>query len=60
MVDKSNLRFFNVYEVKESLGVSDKTVRRWIWTGLLPHHRLGSSIRISEKDLQAFLAQQRR
>ena len=46
-------------EVARRLDVSEKTVRRWIDRGELPVHRLGSSIRISEADLSAFLAQRR-
>lgn len=49
-----------IHQVADQLGVSDKTVRRWVWDGELRHHRLGSSIRISEEDLAAFLAARRR
>ncbi len=41
------------------LDVNPKTVRRWIATGLLPVHRLGRQIRISEPDLAAFIARSR-
>jgi len=47
-------------EVAERLSVCDKTVRRWISSGELHHHRLGSAIRVLEEDLNAFLAARRR
>ena len=49
-----------VDQVAEHLAVSTKTVRRWIIDGRLSVHRIGRQLRISEPDLQAFLAQQRR
>jgi excisionase family DNA binding protein len=45
-----------VAEVAERLAVSTKTVRRAITRQELRVHRLGRQIRISEEDLQAFLA----
>ena len=36
------------------LGVSRKTVRRWIEQGALVTHRFGRQMRISEGDLAAF------
>jgi excisionase family DNA binding protein len=38
---------------------SEKTVRRWLMSGLLPFHRLGRNIRIAEADLLAFLTDRR-
>ena len=49
-----------VPQAAERLGLSDKTIYRWIGSGDLHHHRLGSSIRIAEEDLAAFLAARRR
>ena len=54
------LRFYAVDAVAEQLGVSSKTVRRWIAAGDLPVHRLGRQLRISEADLVAFIARSRR
>ena len=56
---KRDLRLFTVDYLAEHLSVSDKSIRRWISTGELPHHRLGTSIRVSEEDLDAFLAVRR-
>lgn len=52
--------FLSVDETRKVLGVSAKTVRRWIERGELHVHRLGRQIRISEEDLAAFVAQHRR
>jgi excisionase family DNA binding protein len=49
----------SVVEVAARLAVSTKTVRRSITQGDLRVHRLGRQIRISEEDLQAFLARHR-
>ncbi len=49
-----------VVEFAERLSVSEKTVRRWIASGELRHHRLGGSIRISEEDAAAFVGARRR
>jgi excisionase family DNA binding protein len=52
-------RFHSVATVARLLEVSEKTVRRWIDAGDLPHHRLGRQIRIADDDLRAFLAMRR-
>jgi excisionase family DNA binding protein len=52
-------RLYSVDEVATELDVSSKTVRRWISSGLLPVHRLGRQLRISEADLLTFIAQSR-
>jgi excisionase family DNA binding protein len=41
------------------LGVSTRTVRRWIARGELAVHRFGTSVRVSDDDLRAFLARHR-
>lgn len=48
-------KFYDIPEVSEALGVSDKTVRRWIENKELAAYRLGRQFRISEKDLRRFL-----
>lgn len=52
-------RLYSVRDVAEAMGVSSKTVRRWIKAGALPVHRLGKQLRISQADLAAFIAQSR-
>jgi excisionase family DNA binding protein len=41
------------------LGVSPFTVRKWVRTRLLPHHRCGRRIVLDRRDLEAFLARTR-
>jgi excisionase family DNA binding protein len=52
-------RFFTIAEIAEQLGVSTKTVGRWIANDELVAHRLGGSVRVSETDLDLFLAARR-
>ncbi|MBT3360852.1 MAG: helix-turn-helix domain-containing protein [Rhodospirillales bacterium] len=58
-INRSLPTLYSVTEAADHLKVSTKTVRRWIDTGDLRVHRLGRSIRISETDLNSFLAQRR-
>jgi excisionase family DNA binding protein len=52
-------RYYTIKAVAEALDVSTRTVRRWIANGALGAHRLGRTLRISEADLKAFLAEHR-
>jgi excisionase family DNA binding protein len=52
--------FLDTKDVARQLGVSEKSVRRWIERGELKVHRFGRSIRIAQDDLIAYVAQQRR
>lgn len=53
------LVLLNVAEVSARLGVSEKTVRRWIEAKALPVHRLGRLVRVSESDLIVFISMSR-
>jgi excisionase family DNA binding protein len=53
---QSQINFFTIADVAERLGVSRRTVRRWIAAGDLIAHRIGGIVRIAEGDLRAFLA----
>jgi excisionase family DNA binding protein len=54
---RNNLpRYHAISAVAEALGVSTRTVRRWIATGHLIVHRVNGVVRIAESDLRAFLA----
>jgi excisionase family DNA binding protein len=53
-------RLLAVTDIADLLRVSIKTVRRWIDRGDLRAHHLGRCVRVSEEDLNAFLAQHRR
>jgi excisionase family DNA binding protein len=50
------IKFFTIAEVAERLGVSTRTVRRWIDNRRLIAHRIDGVVRIAENDLRAFLA----
>jgi excisionase family DNA binding protein len=50
------INFFSIAEIAERLHVNARTVRRWIKAKELVVHRVGSVVRISERDLQVFLA----
>ena len=52
-------RMLNVEQIAEQVGVSIKTVRRWIKRREVHCHRLGRTIRVSEEDLIAFLNRHR-
>lgn len=52
-------RFFTIAAVAASLGVSVRTVRRWIKRGDLVAHHFGAALRIAESDLKVFIARQR-
>jgi excisionase family DNA binding protein len=56
---EEQISFFTVPDVAEHLGVSARTVRRWIEGQQLVAHHLGRAVRISEQDLRAFLAARR-
>jgi excisionase family DNA binding protein len=49
-------KYYAIRTVAESLEVSTRTVRRWIADGRLIAHQVGAVVRVSERDLQAFLA----
>jgi excisionase family DNA binding protein len=53
-------RLLGIAEIAERLGVSTKTVRRWIARNELHVYRLGRGLRVSEEDLIAFLSKHRR
>jgi excisionase family DNA binding protein len=53
-------RFLTVSEIADLLRVAERTVRRWIKVGDLVAHKIGGAVRISEADLETFLASRRR
>jgi excisionase family DNA binding protein len=52
--NRAKPRWYKVKEVATRLNVDERTVRRWIGSGMLHHHRFGRAIRISEEDLLTF------
>jgi excisionase family DNA binding protein len=53
------VRFFTIKQVAEQIGVSERTVSRWIASRELKSHKFGAAVRISEDDFRAFVATQR-
>jgi excisionase family DNA binding protein len=56
---KSMTPFYTEAQIAECLGVSTRTVRRWIHDKLLVAHRFNGIVRISAADFAAFLAARR-
>jgi excisionase family DNA binding protein len=52
-------RFFSVQAVAQHLGLSPKSVRRFIASGDLTAHRIGQQLRISDEDFRTFVASRR-
>jgi excisionase family DNA binding protein len=52
--------FLTVRDVAHRLSVSEKTVRRWIASEALKHHRLGKAVRVDPEDFLAFVGSRRR
>ncbi len=53
-------QFFSVADIAHHVGVSTRTIKRWIKHGDLHAHRLGRQLRIAEDDVDAFIASRRR
>ena len=49
-------KMLRVGDVAERLNVSERTVFRWLKSSDLTGHRFGRNLRISEADLEQFLA----
>ena len=52
-------KFFTIHELAQTLGVSDRTVSRWIDCGALVAYRIGHVVRIASDDVDIFLRQHR-
>jgi excisionase family DNA binding protein len=57
---REQMRFYTMAEVGEILGVSVRTVRRWIDRKKLVAHYFGKAVRVADADLRAFIVQHRR
>jgi excisionase family DNA binding protein len=49
-------KFYTIDQVADALGVSTRSVRRWIKQKILVAHRFSGAVRIAETDLNAFIA----
>ncbi len=58
--DTQLVRMISRLETAERLGVSERTVDRFIKDGHLIAHKFGRSVRIAEADLCAFVARSRK
>jgi excisionase family DNA binding protein len=56
---KSPTKFYTIQQIADCVESSTRSVRRWIDEGLLIAHKINGLVRISEADLQAFLAAHR-
>lgn len=54
------VHWLTIIDVAELLQLSERTVRRWIESGDLAAHKLGRQWRISTRDLEEYLREQRR
>ena len=59
MTSRPIMRFYTVAQVADLLGVSTRSVRRWIAERDLRAHKFGRQVRISETDLRAFVEEGR-
>ena len=47
--------FYSVKELRELLGVADKTVRRLMYRGEIEYYRIGRQVRFQRRDIEAYL-----
>lgn len=53
---RNRLRYYSLDDAAETLGVTTRSVRRWIADGILPAYRIGERVvRIKESDLDGAL-----
>ena len=55
MPKQRNTKFHTIDEVAGKLGQSSKSVRRKLKAGDIPYYRFGTSIRIGDGDLEAYI-----
>ncbi len=54
---RARTRYLSLQDIAEELGISDRTVRRWVASGKLPAIRPSERvIRVKAEDLDAFIA----
>jgi excisionase family DNA binding protein len=51
--------FLTVREAAIFLGVSERSIHRWIALGLIPVHHFGRAVRIRRSDLEEFIRRSR-
>jgi len=55
----SNDSMISSGEAAALLGVTDRTIRRWLRDGVLPGYRFGRNFRIASTEIEAFKARGR-
>jgi excisionase family DNA binding protein len=55
MSSESEVQLYTIAQVAELLGLSTRTIYRWIKAGRLPIVRLGRRVRIRHGDVVAFI-----
>jgi excisionase family DNA binding protein len=50
-----NSEYLTVPDVAELFQVNPQTVRRWIWSGKLPHIKVGGTVRIPKSGLDSMM-----
>ena len=55
MTSRPMTRFYTVAQIADLLGVSTRSVRRWIAARELSAHKFGRQVRVSETDLRTFV-----
>jgi excisionase family DNA binding protein len=53
---KTKVDLLTVQETAQSSGYKDQAVREWVGKGLIPHVRIGNSIRIPVDAFERFIA----
>ena len=57
MSEKKNPTIYTLHEIEEILGVTQRTLYRWIDAGSLKAFKAGRTWRVSEEALQEFIEQ---
>lgn len=52
-------RLFDVPAAAEYLGITERTLRHWVFTNAITYIKAGRLLRFSQDDLDAFLAERR-
>ena len=52
-------RLVSVPEAARLYSFSERLIWRWVSEGVIAHHRIGRSVRLSPEDLDAFFAKHR-
>jgi excisionase family DNA binding protein len=51
-LDITKVKYLNVGQAAELLGLSIATVRKWVWKKYIPYIKMGKLVRFSASDLQ--------